>query len=86
VAHKKHHHQSHDHEGGHHHTSAQHRGDAMHLHSHPGKDGAVVGDKHAVLPEGHPEMKSIAHGFNPPEHYQRGSDNGGALGGNEHMC
>lgn len=71
MAHKRHHHMK-GAQGHHHHTSQQERGDAMHMHSHPGKDGDV-----GLHPHAHhrtPAEFSIAHGYNPPEHYDEGHE------------
>jgi hypothetical protein len=68
----------------------------MHLHSHPGGDELAHrskkmhhqakhgGHHHAPSHDGVGDM-SIAHGYNPPEHYQMGKG-GGELGANEHYC
>jgi len=93
MAHKKHH------KGGkHHHTGEQHRGEHMHMHSHPGEDHLAHRSKkmhhvgkhhgehhHAPHHDGVGDM-SIAHGYNPPEHYQDGSDHSTDLGCNEKHC
>lgn len=68
-----------------HHRKMQHRGNAMHLKSHGGKDGKVSSHYHSQHHKGHArghqDMESIAHGYNPPEHYQ-GTENSP----NTHEC
>ena len=110
MAHKKKHHggthKSHDGHGGHahrkehgshEHMAEQHRGGAMHLHSHPGTDELATKSKklhHVAARDSSvhaPELPdagsmSLAHGYNPPEHYEMGHEKGGELGANEHFC